>query len=319
MVRLQPRRNGRRQVCRIADHLLRRGIRRHRDHVVRLDLEARDVHAAVVDAEVAVPHELASLGARRREPEPVDDVVEASLKHAQQCFAGDAGRLRRLRVVRAELLLQQAVVAPRLLLLAQLQQVLGLLDPAAAVLARRIRTPLDRALLGQAALALEEQLHALAAALLALRRTVAGHQTRLRLRGRTPLCAWGVTSFTPRISRPAACSERIAVSRPDPGPFTKTSTFCRPCSMPFRAHASAVTCAANGVDLREPLKPAEPADSQAMTFPSRSVSATIVLLKLVLMCAWPTAMFFLTLPRVRPRVAAAFLGGAITSPSSRGR
>ena len=48
--------------------------------------------------------------------------------------------------------------------------------------------------------------------------------------------------------------------------------------MPLRAHASAVTCAANGVDLREPLNPAEPADSQAMTLPSLSVRATIVLL-----------------------------------------
>src|SRR3954451_9702628 len=310
MVGLQPRRNGRRQVCRIADHLLRRGIRRHRDHVVRLDLEARDVHAAAVDAEVAVAHELASLRARRREPEPVDDVVEPRLQHAEQRFAGDAGRLRRLRVVRAELLFQQAVVAARLLLLAQLQQVLGLLDAAAAVLARRIRTPLDRALLGQAALALQEQLHALAAALLALRGTVAGHQTRLRLRGRTPLCAWGVTSLTPRISRPAACRERIARSRPEPGPFTKTSTFCRPCSMPLRAHESAVTCAANGVDLREPLKPALPADSHAITLPSVSVSATIVLLNDVLMCAWPMAMFLRTRRRVRPR-AAVFRGGAI--------
>src|SRR6476646_8359717 len=77
--------------------------------------------------------------------------------------------------------------------------------------------------------------------------------------------------------------------------------------MPLRAHASAVTCAANGVDLREPLKPAEPADSQAMTFPSRSVRATIVLLKLVLMCAWPIAMFLRTRRRVRPRVAAGLL------------
>src|SRR5947208_11248049 len=79
------------------------------------------------------------------------------------------------------------------------------------------------------------------------------------------------------ISRPAAWSERIAVSRPEPGPLTKTSTFCRPCSIPLRAHESAVTCAANGVDLREPLKPAEPADSHAITLPSLSVSATIVL------------------------------------------
>src|SRR5256885_14492491 len=80
--------------------------------------------------------------------------------------------------------------------------------------------------------------------------------------------------------------------------------------MPFRAHASAVTCAAKGVDLREPLNPAEPADSHAITLPSLSVSATIVLLKLVLMCAWPIAMFFLALRRVRPRVAACLLGGA---------
>src|SRR5688572_22089168 len=104
------------------------------------------------------------------------------------------------------------------------------------------------------------------------------HQTRLRFFCRTPLCACGETSLTPRISSPAAWSERIAVSRPEPGPFTKTSTFWRPCSMPLRAALSAVTCAAKGVDLREPLNPAEPADSQAITFPSLSVKETIVLL-----------------------------------------
>src|SRR5204863_2492952 len=183
-------------------------------------------------------------------------------------------------------------------------------DPASAMLARRITAALDRALLGQAALALQEELHALAAALLALGAPVAGHQTRLRLRGRTPLCACGVTSLTPRISKPAACSERIAVSRPEPGPFTNTSTFCNPCSMPLRAHESAVTCAAKGVDLREPLNPALPADSHAITLPSLSVSATIVLLNDVLMCACPMAMFLRTRRRVRPR-AAVFRGGAI--------
>src|SRR2546421_6929832 len=69
--------------------------------------------------------------------------------------------------------------------------------------------------------------------------------------------------------------------------------------MPLRAAESAVTWAANGVDLRDPLKPAPPADSQAITLPSRSVRATIVLLKLVLMWAWPNGMFFRT--RRRPR------------------
>src|SRR4051812_49965484 len=82
-----------------------------------------------------------------------------------------------------------------------------------------------------------------------------------------------------------------------------------PCSMPSRAHASAVTCAAKGVDLREPLKPAAPADFQAMTFPSRSVRATIVLLNDVLMCAWPIATFLRVLRRGGPRAAAARRGG----------
>src|SRR5919198_753548 len=81
------------------------------------------------------------------------------------------------------------------------------------------------------------------------------------------------------------------------------SPFWKPCSMPLRAQESAVTWAANGVDLREPLKPAEPADSQAMTFPSLSVSDTMVLLNDVLMCAWPIAMFLRTRRRVRPRAA----------------
>src|ERR671937_2175542 len=101
----------------------------------------------------------------------------------------------------------------------------------------------------------------------------------------------------------------MAVSRPEPGPLTNTSTRSSPCSMPFLAAASAVTCAANGVDLREPLNPAEPADSQTITLPSLSVRLTIVLLNDVLMCAWPIAMFFRTRRRVRPRVAC-LLGGA---------
>src|ERR1051326_818437 len=119
---------------------------------------------------------------------------------------------------------------------------------------------------------------------------------------RTPLCACGETSFTPRTSSPAACSDRIAVSRPEPGPLTNTSTFCSPCSMPSRAAASAVTCAANGVDLREPLKPTAPALFHTITAPSLSVSATSVLLNDVLMCAWPMAMFLRPFRRTRPRV-----------------
>src|SRR6185436_19139265 len=107
--------------------------------------------------------------------EPVDHVVEAHLEHPQQVLARDPGPARGLLVVRAELLLQHAVVAAGLLLLAQLQEVLGLLGAAAPVLSGRVRAALDGALLRQAALALEEELHALATALLALGAGRPGH------------------------------------------------------------------------------------------------------------------------------------------------
>src|SRR6185503_15996144 len=101
-------------------------------------LVARDVHAAAVHLEMAVADDLAGLGARGREAEAVDDVVEARLEHAQERLARDARGLGGLLVVVAELLLENAVVAASLLLLAELQEVLRLLDAAAAVLSRRV-------------------------------------------------------------------------------------------------------------------------------------------------------------------------------------
>src|SRR5689334_17871588 len=313
VVGLEPGRHRRRQVGRVGDDGLGRRPFAHRDDVTRGYLVRRDVHLLAVDREVVVPHELPALRPRGREAEPVDDVVEPQLEHAQEVLAGDAAAAAGLGVVAAELRLEHAVVAAHLLLLAQLEQVLGLLDAAAAVLARRVGAPLDGALLGQAALALQKELHVLAPALLALGPDHARHQTRLRFRGRTPLWACGLTSFTPRISRPAACSERMAISRPEPGPLTNTSTFCRPCSMPSRAAASAVTWAANGVDLRDPLKPTAPALFHTITPPSLSVSATSVLLNDVLMCAWPMAMFLRALRRTRPRVPPLRGAGGIQS------
>ena len=109
------------------------------------------------------------------EAETVDDVVEARLEHAQKILARGALPAARPLVGAAKLLLEQAVVAARLLLLAQLEQVLALLDAAASVLARRIAAALDRALLGQAALALQEELQPLAAAEATLRAQIPGH------------------------------------------------------------------------------------------------------------------------------------------------
>src|SRR5262250_3677623 len=89
----------------------------------------------------------------------------------------------------------------------------------------------------------------------------------------------------------------MAVSRPEPGPLTNTSTLRMPCSMARRAAASAAICAANGVDFREPLKPTWPDDAHEITLPAGSVMDTIVLLNVLLMCACPWATFFRSLRR----------------------
>src|ERR671932_836305 len=137
-------------------------------------------------------------------------------------------------------------------------------------------------------------------------------QTRRRLGGRQPLCGVGVTSWMDPTSRPVACSERIAVSRPEPGPLTNTSTLRMPCSWARRAAASAAICAANGVDLRDPLKPTCPALAQEITAPIGSVMETIVLLNVLLICAWPWETFFFSLRRgLRAEPAAALFCGGI--------
>src|SRR5438128_9203072 len=112
-----------------------------------------------------MPHELARLRTRGREPEPVGHVVEPPLEQLQQRLARDAARALRLLEVAAELVLEDAVDALDLLLLAELHAVAGhLLLPRLAVLTGSEVALFDRALLGVAALALEEQLHSLAAA-----------------------------------------------------------------------------------------------------------------------------------------------------------
>src|SRR5882672_3391560 len=122
--------------------------------------EGRYVHLAAVHTEVPVPDELAGLGAVVRETEPEDHVVETALQHLQQHLAGHALGARRLLEVVAELALHDAVHAARLLLLAQLRTVVGLLDPAAlTVLARRIGASLHGALVAAAARPLQKQLH----------------------------------------------------------------------------------------------------------------------------------------------------------------
>src|SRR5262249_54870140 len=116
-----------------------------------------------------------------------------------------------------------------------------------------------------------------------------------------PLWGIGVTSRIDVMVKPAACSERNADSRPEPGPATSTSSVRMPCSCAFLAASSAATWAAYGVDLREPLKPMVPDDDQAMVLPWASVIVIMVLLNDALTCATPDAMFLRS--RRRTRVA----------------
>src|SRR5690625_2645727 len=101
---------------------------------------------------------------------------------------------------------------------------------------------------------------------------------RRRLGGRQPLCGSGVMSEMLVIRIPSALRARIDDSRPGPGPLTRTSSVLTPYSCAARPACSAATCAANGVDLREPLKPAAPAVAHASALPWRSVIVMIVLL-----------------------------------------
>src|SRR5689334_924156 len=80
-----------------------------------------------------------------------------------------------------------------------------------------------------------------------------------------------------------------------------------PCSIAARPATSEATCAANGVDLREPLKPWPPEDAHDRALPCRSVIVMIVLLNEA--CTWqtPSDTFLRTFLRTR---CAALLAGA---------
>src|SRR4029079_18584427 len=114
-------------------------------------------------------------------------------------------------------------------------------------------------------------------------------QTLRRLGGRQPLCGIGVTSLMDLTWRPAVASAWIADSRPEPGPCTRTCTRFTPAVNASRAHCSAATVAANGVLFLEPLKPALPDEPHDTAFPCESVIVMVVLLKVTLTCAMPSA------------------------------
>ena len=74
--------------------------------------------------------------------------------------------------------------------------------------------------------------------------TVNCFYTLLFFGGRQPLCGKGVISFIMEISRPDCDKALIAPSRPEPGPFTKTSQRFIPASNATFAASEAAIYAA---------------------------------------------------------------------------
>jgi hypothetical protein len=87
----------------------------------------------------------------------------------------------------------------------------------------------------------------------------------------------------------------MADSRPEPGPFTLTSTVFIPCSRAALPAVIEACCAAKGVPFREPLNPREPALDQQTKFPRVSVILTMVLLKVAWMKTIPLKTIFFSL------------------------
>jgi len=109
------------------------------------------------------------------------------------------------------------------------------------------------------------------------------------------LCGIGVVSLIEIILKPLDCNALNAVSLPEPGPFTCTDKFLRPCSYALPPASSAATCAAYGVDFLEPLNPLAPAEDHATTLPCSSAIEIIVLLKVEFTKAIPLEIFFFCL------------------------
>ena len=85
------------------------------------------------------------------------------------------------------------------------------------------------------------------------------------------MCGIGVISFITVIFSPVDPRALIADSLPFPGPFITTSTCFMPCSIAFFPASSAASCAAKGVDFRDPLNPLLPEDDQEIVLPVVSV------------------------------------------------
>ena len=168
------------------------------DNVTCTNDEGRNVYLLTVKTEVTVSYELTSFLTAVCKTDSVDNVVETSLKEAEEVLTCNAFGLLCLLEVTLELVLENAVVSLCLLLLAKLETVLLYVLSAGAMLTGNGRMLLKCTLTGKATVALQEKLGALSAAKSAHRACISCHtvippvliirdQTLLRLGGRQPL------------------------------------------------------------------------------------------------------------------------------------
>ena len=92
-----------------------------RSRVARFDKERRNVGLAIINHEMAVPHQLPGLPPRVSETHAIDDIVETGLQNLQEVITGDAATPLSLYKVLVELALHDAVEPAHFLLLAQLK------------------------------------------------------------------------------------------------------------------------------------------------------------------------------------------------------
>ena len=118
---------------------------------------------------MTVQHQLAGFLAAHRKTRAVDDIVQSAFKDPKQILTGDAGFALGHFKVMGELALQNTVIAFCFLFRAQLQAVFRdlLTGLVLAVLARHEAAAGERAFVGVAAVALQEELLVLTTALAA--------------------------------------------------------------------------------------------------------------------------------------------------------
>src|SRR5262249_7871554 len=134
----------------------------HAYHLTHPNQVGRQIDHLAIDRDMPMAYQLARLGARMGEAQPINQVVETPLEQHQQVFARDTGSaLRQIEVMR-EFGLQQTVNALYLLLFTQPDRKLRKARAALTMRTRRIIAPLDRALVRVTALALQKQLESLA-------------------------------------------------------------------------------------------------------------------------------------------------------------